>query len=220
MKKLVLTTLILGGLLSACAGLPIAMQVVGQQVSVTAPTDVSFPDSITLNMDPNSANVTKLGNSFLSLMGQRSVEDTLGDVLKQQSQNLRKQAAAALKQQLVSSHVFGHVVDEGGNVGFTVGISRFGLSYSPATQSYQLVLDVQAQLTEPHVGVIWTGTRAMKDLAADTKALATKVDVVKLASSPGSFQALVQASVKDLTGQLLTDLQAHPPLSGFGAAAQ
>jgi hypothetical protein len=207
--------------LPACADLggviPIAAVLVGQQVSVKAPDELPFPDLVTLKLDPNASTAARLGNSVLGALGQTSLEDKLGQVLKAQTTELRRQGAAAFKQELIESKLFGHVVDSGENVSFSLGVSRFGLSWSPATQSYQLVLDLEAKLIEPHVGTVWSGVRSMKDLSADTKALATKVDVVKLIADAGSFHGLVQASTKELSLQLLDDLRRNPPMSRLGA---
>jgi hypothetical protein len=199
MKKTLLLLPVLALFLPACAevggAMPIAMSVLGSRISVDVPTAVPFPDSLVLKMDPNSAAVAAVGNSVLGALGQGSLEEKLGAVIKEQSVGLRTSAAAAFKDQLVKSRLFGQVLDQGGNVGISLGVSRYGLSWSPATQSYQMVLDVEAKLTEPHVGVIWSGTRAMKDLGADAKALATKVDVAKLVSSTQGFKDLTLSGI-------------------------
>jgi hypothetical protein len=199
-------------ILTGCAALPVVTAIAAQRISVTAPSSIGYPKALTLKMDPSSAAVASMANTLLGALGGASVESKLNDVLRSQTETLRAQAAGALKQQLIDSKTFGSVVDSGGNVGFELAISRLGLSYSSATKSYQLVLDLEAKLTQPSVGVIWSGTRSMKDLSADTKALASKVDVAKLIAGTASYSDLAQNCTAELTGQLLDDLKAHPPV--------
>jgi len=190
--------------LSACAGLPLASALLGSRMSVKVPAELPFPDALTLELDPAYGGKVKL----LSLLGGVSLEKRLGALVKEQSRSLRVGGAKAFRQELEAAAPFGQVVDEGGNVGLAVGVSRFGLAWDPQAKSYGLVLDLQASLSEPHLGVVWRGTRTAKDLGADVKKLASKVDVAALLAEPQALDDLGRAAVRDLSRQLLADMEA------------
>jgi hypothetical protein len=215
MKKTLFLSMTLAVALSACAMLPIGTAVLGQQVSVTLPAEIPMPDAVTLELDPAVGRGVKLASAITQALGGGSLEDRLGGLIKQQSAGLRQQGATLFKQKLEAAKLFGPIVSDGGNVGLSLGVARYGLAYSSVTYQYQLVLDVEMKLSEPHVGVIWSGKRSAADLGADVKKLSAKVDVAKLLANPKALDELSQAALKDLTVQLLEDLRQHPPLSQF-----
>ena len=104
-----------------------------------------------------------------------------------------------------------------GNLGLSVSVSRLGLAYNAATGAYELVLDLEMKLSEPHLGVIWSGQRSAKDLGAGVKGLAARMDVAGLLARPDAFNSLAQAGIKDLSAQLLDDLKQHPPMAALSS---
>ena len=194
-------------LLPACAGLPVLGSFLGQQVTVALGPELPFPDALTLELDPNAGQGLQAADRVLGLVGGGSVEQRLGGLLKQQTQSLRRQGAQQLRQQLQQAGLFGSVVEQGGMVSMSLGVSRFGLAYDPASRAYQLVLDVAMTLSEPHLGVLWTGHRSAADLGAALKPYASRLDASQLLARPQLLNNLGQAALKDLGGQLLQDLK-------------
>lgn len=193
--------------LSACAGLPGLGSFLGQRISVNVGPEIPFPDTLTLQLDPSAGKGMQAADALLGRLGGGTLEERLGALLKQQSEPLRRQGAAALRQQLEQARLFGSVVEQGGNVALSVGVSRFGLAYDPASRQYQLVLDLSMTLSEPHLGVLWTGKRSAADLGAALRPYATRVNLAQLLSRPEGFNNLGQDALRDLGGQLLQELK-------------
>lgn len=202
-------------ILTACAALPLAQALMGQRVSVTVPRELPLPDRVTLELSGQASEAAKLGNLLLGALGQGSVEERLGSALKQQAAPLRKAGALAFRQELQKAQLFGSLVDEGGNVGLSLGVGRWGIAFDPASKSYQPVLDMEATLSEPHLGVVWRASRSATQLSADAKKLVGKVDLAKLAANPAGLNGLMGVVTRDLSRQLVEDLRQNPPLSRF-----
>lgn len=202
-------------ILTACAALPLAQALMGQRVSVTVPRELPLPDRVTLELSGQASEAAKLGNLLLGALGQGSVEERLGAALKQQAAPLRKAGALAFRQELQKAQLFGSLVDEGGNVGLSLGVGRWGIAFDPASKSYQPVLDMEATLSEPHLGVVWRASRSAAQLSADAKKLVGKVDLAKLAANPAGLNDLMGVVTRDLSRQLVEDLRQNPPLSRF-----
>jgi hypothetical protein len=209
MNKTMMAALLGLALLPACAGLPVLGSFLGSQVSVTVGDEVPFPDALTLKLAPGAGQGVQAADQVLGLLGGGSVEQRLGALLKQQTQPLRRQGAALLREQLQQMRLFGSVVPQGGNVGLTLGVSRFGLAYDAATGGYQLVMDVQMQLSEPHLGVLWSGQRSAADLSAGVRARLKGWGPTQLLAQPSAWPQMGQLALKDLSGQLLQDLKKH-----------
>ena len=213
-KTLLISALALG--FGACAALPLAQALMGQRVSVTVPSELPLPDTLTLELSGGANEAAKLGDVLMGALGQGSLEDRLGAALKQQAAPLRKAGAKAFHDELAKAKLFGSLVEEGGNVGLALGVGRWGIAYDADSSSYQPVLDLEATLSEPHLGVVWRGQRSAAQLSAGAKKLVGKVDLVKLAARPGGINDLMGIVTRDLSRQLVEDLRQHPPLSQFG----
>jgi|GEM_PF-3818645 hypothetical protein len=203
--------------LAGCAGL-----VLGQllnQLSVTLDSAIPFPDNLTLQLAPQPGQALAVGDALLGRLGGSSVEQRLGEELKAQTQVLRQQGAAMIRQQVQDSKIFGSVVERGGNLGLSVGVSRFGLAYNAASGGYQLVLDLEMKLSSPDLGVIWSGQRSAANLTGDVQRLASRVDLSSLLAQSNSFNSVAKAAVRDLSGQLLDDLKQHPPIYAINSHA-
>jgi len=201
--------------LAACAGLPILGQMLNQ-LSVSLGNEIAIPGTLTLDLAPSAQQGLQLGNALLGQLGAGTVQQRLGQALQGQTGPLRRQGAALVRQQLQDAKIFGGVVAQGGNLGLSVGVSRLGLAYNGSTRAYELVLDLEMKLSEPHLGVVWSGQRSAKDLGANVKGLAGRLNVAGLLSQPNTFNSLAQAGIKDLSAQLLEDLRQHPPLAALG----
>jgi hypothetical protein len=195
--------------LAACAGLNLSL--IGKNVSVRVPTEIPFPDTLTLVLDPQNQQLLGLGDRALGLVGGGSVEQRLGQLLKDQTLLLRKEGAASFRDELEKSGLFGSVVTQGGTVGFSVGVSRFGLAYDGPSRSYHLVLELEAQLSEPHLGVVWKGHRSVEDLSPAAKAEAHQVNLAGVMAQPESLHRFNHWVVGELSRQLVDDLRKNPP---------
>ncbi|HXC63214.1 MAG TPA: hypothetical protein VNZ67_02590 [bacterium] len=202
--------------LTACAGLPILGQMLNQ-LSVSLGDEIPMPATLTLDLAPSAQQGLQLGNAILGQLGGGTIQQRLGQALQGQTQPLRRQGAALVRQQLQDAKIFGSVVAQGGNLGLSVGVSRLGLAYNASTGAYELVLDLEMKLSEPHLGVVWSGQRSAKDLGATVKGLAGRMDVAGLIARPDGFNNLAQAGIKDLSAQLLDDLKQHPPMAALGS---
>lgn len=208
MRRLLATAILL---VSGCAALPIFQSLLGQHMSVNVPAELPLPDQLTLTLGGPAGDAAKLGNSILGALGQESLELKLGKALKQSATPLRKLAAQGFKSELEKAKLFGSVVESGGNVGMAVSVSRWGLAYDAASKSYLPVLDLQASLSEPHLGVVWKAERSAAQLSALAKEQIGKVDITALIARPQSYQDLMGTVARDLSRQLVEDLRQHPP---------
>lgn len=198
-------------LLAGCAALPILGQLGLQRMSVSVPSELPFPDELTLKMGGAASKATALSDAALAALGQESVELQLGKALKKAALPLRQRAAQGFREELEKAQLFGSVVETGGNVGMAISVSRWGLTYDPATKGYQLVLDLQASLSEPHWGVLWKGERSAAQLSALAKQQIGKIDITALIARPEGYQDLMGIAARDLSKQLVDDLKANPP---------
>ncbi len=73
------------------------------------------------------------------------------------------------------------------------------------------MLDLQASLSEPHLGVVWKAERSAAQLSALAKEQIGKVDITALIARPQSYQDLMGTVARDLSRQLVEDLRANPP---------
>lgn len=196
--------------LGACAGISL----MGSGVSVSSPSEIPFPSTLTIILDPRYQSILSAGDKVLGMAGAGTVEQRLGRLLQDETVPLRREGADAFRQELLKSGLFGSVVTQGGMVGFSVGVSRFGLAYDPSTRSYHVVLDLEAQLSEPHLGVVWKGQRSVADLPVAAKNEAASVNLTGVLSQPESLHRFNQYVVGELSRQLIEDLRQHPPKSG------
>jgi len=197
-KTILLGAALLG--LAACAGLTLGALL--GRLSVTMDREIPFPGTVTLQGPPAAGG---LGGSVLAGLGDNLVERQLGGLLQGQTADLRRQAAALLRGQVESAGIFSKVLDQGGDLGLSVGVSRYGLAFSDGR--WQLVLDLEMKLSEPRLGVVWSGRRSAADLSADLKQVAGHVSASHVLAEPGSLDRLATAAFKDLASQLLDDMR-------------
>src|SRR6266581_1054101 len=100
--------------LAGCAGMAVLTELIGSRVSVTVPSEIPLPDTMTLELGAAAGKVTGISNQFMSALGQESVEQKLGRTLKEKALPLRKAGAEAFRKQLEEAKLFGSVVYEGG----------------------------------------------------------------------------------------------------------
>ena len=198
--------------LGACAG----MALMGSGVSVNSPAEIPFPSALTIVLEPQYQSALSAGDKVLGMVGGGSVEQRLGKLLSDQTLPLRREGAEAFRQELLKSGLFGSVVSEGGMVGFSVGVSRFGLAYDQTTRSYHVVLVLEAQLSQPRLGVVWKGQRSIEDLAPAAKNEAYSVNLAGVLAQPESLHRFNQYVVATLSKQLIDDLRQNPPKAGAG----
>jgi hypothetical protein len=208
MRRTLFTSLFL---ISGCAALPLFQTLLGQQMSVSVPSELPFPEEVTLQLSGQAGEVAKFGNVLLGALGQDSLETKLGKSLKQAAAPLRKVAAQRFKQELVDAKLFGSVVEQGGNIGMAISVQRWGIAYNEATKFYGPVLDLRASLSEPHYGVVWKADRSAAQLSQGVMEQVNKLDLAKLASNSKSYQDVMALVVQDLSHQLMEDLRQNPP---------
>lgn len=197
--------------LAGCAGLPLIGELIGSRVSVSVPSELPLPDTMTLELGGAVGKAAGISNQVLSALGSESVEQKLGRILKENAWPLRKAGAEAFRRELEDAKLFGSVVNQGGNVGISLGVSRWGLAYNSESRRLEPVLDLEATLTEPHLGVVWKARRSVKDLAAPVMQKISTLNVASLLAKPQGLQeALGQVSV-ELSRQLVDDLRKNPP---------
>ncbi|HTB34494.1 MAG TPA: hypothetical protein VK842_06495, partial [bacterium] len=122
-QSILLSAALLG--LSACAGLTLGALL--GRMSVTTDQEIPFPDTVTLQGPPAAGG---LGGSVLAGLGGNLVEQQLGGLLQGQTAQLRRQAAALLRGQVQGAGIFSRVLDQGGDLGLSVGVARYGLAFS------------------------------------------------------------------------------------------
>lgn len=194
-------------LVSGCAGI----QLIGRLVSVAVPAEIPFPDVMTLQLGPSAGSAAALGDQVMGAMAGESIEQMLGRTLKQDSSPLRRAVALEFQRQLEDSKLFGSVVESGGNVGISVGISRWGLAYNSSTARLEPVLDIEATLSAPGLGVVWHASRSASDLSASVLQKASVLSRANLVSKPQGFNDVMKLAASDLTRQLVDDLRKNPP---------
>jgi hypothetical protein len=192
---------------AGCASLPL----IGQFASVNVPSELPLPDTMVLELGGQAGKAMGLGNRLLGALGGESIEQRLGRSLKESAAPLRRDGAEAFKKQLEDAKLFGSVVNQGGMLGISLGVSRWGLAYNAATSGLEPVLDLEATLSAPGVGTIWKASRSVKDLAAPVLAGLSGLNAASLLTKPQNFHdAMAQVAV-ELSRQLVDDLKKNPP---------
>ena len=201
-------------LAAGCASIPggvLLQGLIGSHISCEMPAEMPFPDAMTLDLGAMGGGSMKAGNAILSALGGGTIEEQLGKAVKNSGLGFRKIAADAFRSQLREAKLFGAVVDKGGNVGMSLGVSRWGLAYNAASRRVEPVLDIQATLSVPGFGTVWQGARSIADLSRDAAAVIGKVDVASLVSRPQGLAEIMNVASKDLSKQLYEDLRKNPP---------
>jgi hypothetical protein len=194
------------GLLAGCAVLPLA----GQYVSVNVPAEAPLPEALTLQLGGAAGQAAGVASQVMGLLGQENLEKTLGKKLKESAAPLRRAAADGFKKQLEAAKIFGSVKNEGGQLGIALGVGRWGLALNPQGK-LEPVLDFEASLSAPGLGVVWKASRGAKDLGADVMAKAASLGLAQLAKNPAAFTELMALASADLSRQLVDDLRKNLP---------
>jgi len=182
----------------------------GAQVHCQVPAALDFPDNMVLDLGQDDTAAGRIGGVFAAAMLGGSVEAKVGKALKQAALPLREKAAVALQAQVVQAGLFGTVDTAQGDVRLGWGVSRWGLS-KDASGQIQAVLDLEATLSVPGLGVVWRGTKSAADLGREAKEKASGLSLAVLAGGPKSYEDVMNVCLNDLGGQLLADLaQADP----------
>ena len=194
-------------LLGGCAALPL----IGGHLSVNVPSEVPFPAEMTLQLGGSAGQAAALSNRVLGALGQASVEQSLGNKLKESALPLRRSTAEQFKSQLEAAKLFGSVQHEGGNLGIALGVSRWGLAMNPANGNLEPVLDMEASLSAPGLGVVWKASRSAKDLGADVMKRASSLGLAQLGARPAGYAEAMNLVLFELCRQLVDDLRKNPP---------
>ena len=190
-----------------CAALPL----IGQHLSVNVPAELPLPDAMTLQLAGPAGKATDLSNKIMGLLGKGSVEENLGAKLKQTAAPLRRSAAEEFRRQLEASHLFGSVKHEGGQLGLALGVGRWGLAVNPLSGALEPVLDLEASLSAPGLGVVWKASRSAKDLGASFMQKVSGLGTAQLAANPARFSEMMNMVSAELSRQLIDDLRKNPP---------
>jgi hypothetical protein len=201
---------------AACAALN--LNFIGKDIVVTVPSEIPFPDAPTLVLEPRYQQALSMGDKVLGAVGGGSVEQALGRILKDQTVPLRREGAESFLAEILKSGLFKDAVYQGGNVGFSVGVSKYGVAYDASSGSYRLLLELEAQLSQPQIGVVWTGKKSVDDLSPAAKAEAQKIDLAGVMARPESLHRFNQYVVGELSRQMVEDLKQHPPAPKLGKA--
>ena len=190
-----------------CASLPL----IGTFVSVNVPSELPLPDSMTLDLGPLGGSALGAGNQLLSALGGGSIQERLGQGLKPLAGPLRVAGAEAFKKQLEDAKIFGSVVHQGGNLGLSLGVSRWGLAYNPSWKRLMPVLDIEATLSAPGLGVVWKASRSVADLGAEALKQVSGLSPALLLAKPQSLNDAMGVVTAELSRQLVDDLKKNPP---------
>jgi hypothetical protein len=202
-------------LLTACSGGQktrwVFHSLIGQHVNVQVPAALDFPDTVVLDLGVDDTAAGRIGSVFAGAMLGESVESKVGKAVKAAALPLRSTAADALRRQVVDAKLFGQVATDAGDVRLGWGVGRWGLVYDKAETRLEPVLDLEATLSVPGVGVLWRGKRSAADLGAAAKKKAAGLSLAVLAGGSKSYQDVLDVMVQDLGGQLLDDLAKARP---------
>lgn len=215
-KKLGVWAVILSGsLLMACsggqAGRYVFHSLVGKHVAVQVPAALDFPDTVVLDLGVEDTAAGRIGSVFAGAMLGESVESKVGKAVKAAAAPLRTAAAGALQRQVAEAGLFGAVATDRGDVRLGWVVGQWGLRLDRATSKLEPVLDLEATLGVPGVGVLWRGRRSAADLSQAAKEKAAGLSLAVLAGGPKTYQDVMDVMIQDLGGQLLDDLAKANP---------
>jgi hypothetical protein len=196
-------------LLAGCSGAELGRFVfqkyIGSHIHCQVPAALSFPDKVVLDLGQDDTAAGRIGGIFASAMLGGSIESKVGAAVKQAAIPLREKAAQSLQQQVADAALFGTVDTVKGDVSLDWGIAQWGLR-KDADGKIQVVLDLEASLSVPGLGVIWHGTRSAADLGQAAKEKVAGLSLASLAGGPTEFQDVLNVCTKDLGGQLIAEL--------------
>jgi hypothetical protein len=205
-------------LLVGCSGAEVGRwafkNYVGAHIHCQVPAVLDFPETVVLDLGQDDTAAGRIGGIFATAMLGESVEAKVGKVVKQAALPLRQSCASALQRQVLNAALFGTVDTAQGDVRLGWGVSQWGVRKT-ADGRIEPVLDLQASLSVPGIGVVWRATRSVQDLGQAAKEKAQGLSLVVLAAGPKQFQAVLDACVNDLGGQLLADLAEADPKRRF-----
>lgn len=195
--------------LAGCSGAEVGRwafhRFLGSQVHVQVPAALDFPDTVVLELGQDDTAAGRVGGLLAGALLGGSVEAKVGKAVKAAALPLRQKAAQSLQKQVVDAALFGVVDTMKGDVSLGWGVGRWGLQ-KDAAGKLQPVLDLEATLSVPGLGVVWRGSKGAADLGQAVKERAAKLDLAALALRPKAFEEVLDACVQDLGGQLLADL--------------
>lgn len=200
-----LAALVLAGCSGAEIGRWAFQRYLGSHIHCQVPAALSFPDKVVLDLGQDETAAGRIGSVFAGAMLGGSLEAKVGKAVKQAALPLRESCAKSLQKQVADAALFGAVDTAKGDVSLEWGIGQWGLRKNKEGD-IETVLDLEASLSVPGIGVVWRGRRSAADLGKEAKEKAMGLSLAALAGGPTEFQDVLNVCLRDLGGQLIAEL--------------
>lgn len=197
-----------------CAGSQIQTEalrgLLAKHLIVSLPEETAFPNEMTLEL-PAASGVAgqsvAIGNQMLQSLGSSSLEQKIGQAVKDSGASLNRQTSQLFARELRDTGLFAGVISSGGDAQIDLRVTRWGLAWDAGSGRYLPVFDLEATLSVPPLGVVWRGHRTASDLSTAVTSQIIDLDPNLLALRPQKLIQSLNLAAEDLSKQLVEDLR-------------
>ena len=153
--------LLLGG--CATAGGMVAAKYLGKQVTLEIDSQIPFPEELTLKgfEDIEGTAGARFFDEMLGKLTGVKLRERLAREVIKSTEPYGISLASRFREELKNQNIFGAVVDQGGDVALKLRIREYGLDATEGLKKIVPLLEVQADLVVPGLGVVWTESFAV-----------------------------------------------------------
>jgi hypothetical protein len=203
--------LVLGACLFGCAASQVPTEVLrtlmAKHLVVSLPEEAPFPNQMTLSLSGAAGQSADLGNQMLETFGTSSLEQKIGAAVKNSGTPLNRQISGHFARELRSAGLFAGVTSSGGDAQLVLSVTRWGLAWDDRDTRYEPILDMEATLSVPPMGVVWRNRRSVDDLSMSIKGQIAELDPAFLATQPQKLVQGLNFVAEELSRQLVEDLR-------------
>lgn len=196
---------------SGCAGSQIQADVLrtflAKRLVVSLPEEVPFPNQMTLVLSGVAGQSAALGNQMMESFGTSSLEQKIGEAVKNSGVSLRRQTSELFARELRATELFAGVTNSEGDAMMAIRVSRWGLAWDDASSRYEPIFDIEASLSVAPVGVIWRSQRNVRDISTSVRSAIFDLDPNLLAVRPQKLTQALNLVTEDLSRQMAEELR-------------
>ena len=197
--------------LTSCAGSQIQTEalrtLLAKRLIVSLPEEIPFPNQMTLTLSGLAGQTAAISNQMLESFGTSSLEQRIGEAVKNSGVSLRRQTAELFARELRATDLFAGVTASGGDAQIELKVTRWGLAWNDSSGRYEPVLDMEASLSVPPLGVVWRGHRTASELSTALSTQIFDLDPTLLATRPQKLTQALNQVTEDLSRQLVEELR-------------
>lgn len=199
----------------------IFQSLVGSHLSVGFPSAIPVPDEVTLDFGIKEEDkAARLGAALFAAVAGETMEQKVGRAVKSAALPVREMAAGSFRKELEAAQLFGKVVNDGGDLALSLGVPRWGLRRNRDSGAIEPVFDMEASLSLPGVGKVWSASRSAAQVSQAVKDKGFDLGLEMIAAKPRRLSEVLSVVSADLSRQLVQELRDNPPKRRILAGAE